>query len=124
VSLTTTIDVLPEAWVLAAHGELDYGECAAFRLRTDQVLRAMPATLVVDFSGVEYLDSSGLGLLLGLSREYGSGGGRLVLVTSETVDGVLEITHLGGVFSVETDVGSALAHLKDTAPPGGAPIPR
>jgi hypothetical protein len=30
VALTMTIDRLAEAWVLAACGELDYGECGAF----------------------------------------------------------------------------------------------
>jgi anti-sigma B factor antagonist len=117
VPLTITIDELAEAWVLSARGELDYGECAAFRMSIDNILRARPAALVVDFSEVEYLDSSGLGLLLSLSQEYGAGGGRQVLVTNETVDGVLDITRLGGVFTIRQDADSALAYLRETAPP-------
>jgi anti-sigma B factor antagonist len=111
-----TIDRLAEAWILAACGELDYGECGAFRLQIDQVLRARPAALVIDFSRIEYLDSSGLGLLLSLWQENGSRGGRQVLVTNETVDSVLDITRLAGVFTIRPDVDSALAYLRQTTP--------
>ena len=114
VALTMTIDRLAEAWVLAACGELDYGECGAFRLQIDNILRARPAALVVDFSRVDYLDSSGLGLLLSLWQENGSRGGRQVLVTNETVDGVLNITRLAGVFTIRPDVDSALAYVRQT----------
>ncbi len=115
--LTITIDRLEEAWLLAACGELDYGECGAFRLQIDKILRVRPATLVVDFSRIDYLDSSGLGLLLSLWQENGSRGGRQVLVTNETVDSILEITRLTGVFTTRPDADSALAYLRQTSPP-------
>lgn len=115
--LAMSIDELPDAWVLSASGDLDYSQCATFRIEIDRILRAVPAAVVVDFSGIEYLDSSGLGLLLSLAREYGEAGGRLVLVTNETVDSVLDMTRLAGVFTIEADVRSALAHLQETEPP-------
>jgi len=116
VAVTIAIDERPDAWVLSAQGELDYSECSAFRLQIDRILRTMPAACVVDFSRIDYLDSSGLGLLLSLSREFGSSGGRLVLVTNETVDGILEITRLEGIFSTAPDVDAAVVHLRETAP--------
>jgi anti-sigma B factor antagonist len=75
----------------------------------------MPPACIVDFSHIDYLDSSGLGLLLSLSREYDQAGGRLVLVTNETIDGILEITRLTGIFSIAPDVDSALLHLRETS---------
>jgi len=119
-AITITLDELPEAWVLAVRGELDYGESAGFRLKIDRILRTMPEAVVVDLSQVTYLDSSGLGLLLSLSRGYEAAGGRLFLVTNETVDSILEITRLAGVFTIEADVGTALALItKPAAPDGG-----
>jgi len=114
VAATITIDERPDAWVLAIAGELDYSKCSAFRQHIDHILTKMPAGCVVDFSDIEYLDSSGLGLLLSLAREYGGAGGRLVLVTNETVDGILEITRLDGLFATAEDVPAALLHLKLT----------
>ena len=119
-SITITLDELPEAWVLAVSGELDYGESAEFRHKIDEILRAMPTAVVVDLSQVSYLDSSGLGLLLSLSRGYETAGGRIFLVTNETVDSILEITRLAGVFTIEADVAAALALItKPAAPDGG-----
>jgi anti-anti-sigma factor len=101
-------------WTLAVSGELDYSECAAFRMQIDRVLKAMPAATIVDMSGIEYLDSSGLGLLLSLSREYGAHGGRLVLVTNGTVDSILELTRLTGIFSIASDPAQAVELSADT----------
>jgi len=101
-------------WTLAVGGELDYSECAAFRMQIDRVLKAMPTGTIVDMSAIDYLDSSGLGLLLSLSREYGAHGGRLVLVTNETVDSILELTRLTGIFSIAADRAQALELLADT----------
>ena len=116
-TITITLDELPEAWVLTVCGELDYGESAGFRLKIDKILRAMPAAIVVDLSQVTYLDSSGLGLLLSLSRGYEAEGGRLFLVTNETVDSILEITRLAGIFTIEADARTALARIREPAAP-------
>ncbi len=99
--MTLTIDLAqePSVWVLTLRGDLDYGECSAFRMSIDRVLKATPPATIVDLSELEYLDSSGLGLLLSLSKEYQALGGNLVLVTNETVDNILSLTRLNGIFS-------------------------
>lgn len=98
-------------WLLTLSGDLDYGECSAFRMNIDKILKSSPAATVIDLAGLEYLDSSGLGLLLSLSKEYGSQGGRLVLVTNETVDNILSLTRLNGIFSTTSSIAEAKAVL-------------
>lgn len=100
MALTIDLAQEPECWVLTLKGDLDYGECANFRMNIDRILKASPPATIVDLSGLEYLDSSGLGLLLALSKEYGAQGGKLVLVTNETVDNILSLTRLNGIFSI------------------------
>ena len=102
-------------WLLTLAGDLDYGECASFRMNIDRILKASPPSTVVDLSELEYLDSSGLGLLLSLSKEYGAQGGRLVLVTNETVDNILSLTRLNGIFSTATSVDEARSVLGEEA---------
>lgn len=89
----------PSTWILSLRGDLDYGECSSFRMNIDRVLKASPPATIVDLSELEYLDSSGLGLLLSLSKEYQAQGGNLILVTNETVDNILSLTRLNGIFS-------------------------
>jgi len=95
-------------WILTLAGDLDYGECAAFRMSIDRILKSAPPATIVDLSGVEYLDSSGLGLLLSLSKEYGAAGGKLVLVTNATVDNILSLTRLNGIFSTAPEMDQAM----------------
>lgn len=47
-------------------GDLDHHGASAVReLIDDEMYRVRPATLNMDLSGVEFMDSSGLGLILG-----------------------------------------------------------
>lgn len=107
MALTLDLTENPSHWLLTLTGDLDYAECSAFRMNIDRILKGSPAATIVDLSGLEYLDSSGLGLLLSLSKEYGAQGGRLVLVTNETVDNILSLTRLSGIFSTAATVPEA-----------------
>lgn len=107
MALTIDLDQESSYWLLKLHGDLDYGECASFRMNIDRILKSGPPATIVDLSDLEYLDSSGLGLLLSLSKEYGAQGGKLVLVTNETVDNILSLTRLNGIFSTAKDVDEA-----------------
>lgn len=113
--LVTDLDQSGPSWVLTLSGDLDYGECASLRMLIDRILRSSPAATVVDLSALDYLDSSGLGLLLSLSKEYGSQGGRLVLVTNETVDNILSLTRLNGIFSTASTMEDAQAVLGEAS---------
>jgi anti-sigma B factor antagonist len=117
VPMTVSIELEPgpDHWTLTLVGELDYGECSVLRMQVDRILQSSPPAVVVDMSGLDYLDSSGLGLLLSLSREYGAQGGRLVLVSNPTVDGILQMTRLHGIFTVSPSLAEAGDLISDTS---------
>lgn len=116
--MALTIDLTQDEdfWVLSLTGELDYAECSTFRMNIDRILKASPRATIVDLSRLDYLDSSGLGLLLSLSKEYGAQGGRLVLVTNETVDNILSLTRLNGIFTIAPDMGQAQELVSEHLP--------
>lgn len=115
MSLSINLDQGEDRWVLSLQGELDYSECAAFRTMIDRILKHAPPATVVDLASLDYLDSSGLGLLLSLSKEYSALGGRLVLVTNESVDNILDLTRLAGLFSCASSLEEAHVMLDDVA---------
>jgi anti-sigma B factor antagonist len=117
-----TIEERANVWIVTARGELDYAYCDTFRVAVERVIHDKPRATIIDLSGVRYLDSSCLGLLLSLHRDYTLAGGRLVLIASETVDSVLSITRLGSIFPSAPDVESALAALAGPAPKVSAAI--
>jgi anti-sigma B factor antagonist len=116
MALAMDLERKPKYWRLCLSGDLDYGECSTFRMSIDRILKSEPRAAVVDLSGLEYLDSSGLGLLLSMSKEYAVVGGRLVLVTNETVDNILSLTRLNGIFATALTMEEAVQVLGHDSP--------
>ncbi len=114
MALGLELEEEPTYWRLALSGELDFGESSRFRLSVDRVLRYRPELVIVDMSGLEYIDSSGLGILLSLSKQYAGGEGQLVLVPSEPVNTVLSVVGLNGVFTTASSMREALASRGST----------
>ena len=76
------IEVAPEADTVTAMltGEIDHHGAGRLReTRDDSVRRTCPRRLVLDFGGVEFMDSSGIGVVLGRYRLMQDMGGKLTL---------------------------------------------
>ena len=66
--------------VAAVSGRIDLRSAPELRDEAMAALAAVDGALVLDLSAVEFIDSSGLGVLIGLERESQRLQGRLVLV--------------------------------------------
>ena len=61
-------------------GELDHHNAAAIREAVDEMVEgALPKPLVLDFEKVPFMDSSGIGLIMGRYRTMESVGGSLMV---------------------------------------------
>jgi anti-sigma B factor antagonist len=67
--------------VAVVTGRLDLRSAAELRTLGTAQLAAANGRLVLDLAGVEFIDSSGLGVLIGLQREAQRLDGRLAIVT-------------------------------------------
>ena len=75
----------------AMRGDLDISSVETAR----SVLESLEGTLVLDLSGIGFIDDSGLGFLVATLKRLGRGGGSLVIrAPSAPVRRVLEITGL------------------------------
>ena len=62
-------------------GEIDHHTASGIRKRIDEETdRLLPQLLVLDFGGVSFMDSSGVGLVMGRYRNVSAHGGRLEAV--------------------------------------------
>jgi anti-sigma B factor antagonist len=69
-----------------------------------------PKRLVVDLSGVSYIDSAGLGAVIEAMQEVEAYGGKFALAgMQETVRSIFKMLQLDQVFSIFPDVDAALA---------------
>jgi anti-anti-sigma factor len=89
--------------VLAVAGEIDTQTTDELRAAVDD-LDVSHLTLVLDLHGVDFVDSSGLGALLGIKKQQERAGGHLRLARlSESVTRIIEITKMDRVFEVADD---------------------
>lgn len=101
--------------VAHVEGELDKLAADAVHSRLDMLLER--GRLVVDLSGVTFLDSAGLHALFGLGRAATERGGRVALAVApgSAAARVVELAHLAGVMPVCATVGDAVARVGDVS---------
>lgn len=107
-------------------GEIDVYTAPLVREKLDEQIHAGRIDLVVDLSDVTFLDSTGLGVLVGRLKLTRTRGGSLRLVgTADRVLKVFSITGLDKVFEIHDTLEAALAAPDAPATaPGDAPTQR
>ena len=100
-----------DGWrVLRLAGEVDVATAPRLRDRLVQLITEGPPRLVVDLSGLTFIDSMGLGALVsGLKRARALGGDLRLAGPTDHVAKVLAITRLDQAFLVGDSVEAALA---------------
>jgi anti-anti-sigma factor len=94
---------------IALIGRLDVSAAAAVREVLHEALDLGMGDLVVDLSGVEVVDATGLGVLLGADRRAKLLGRRIVLRdASPRVMRILRVTRLYRVLTLDTPVAQAV----------------
>jgi anti-sigma B factor antagonist len=96
--------------VVAVRGEVDVATAPRLREQLIALVAQGETRLVVDLEAVDFLDSTGLGVLIGALKRVRLAGGDLSLVcTHARILKVLEITGLTQVFAVHPTVDAAAA---------------
>jgi len=108
VELSVTSRSQGDHLVLALAGEIDL--YTAPRLQTEltaALAAAESGQIVVDMSGVEFCDSTGMNVLLAAHRQATEKGGDLTLAAPRApVRKILEVTGLQSVFTIHDDLAS------------------
>jgi anti-sigma B factor antagonist len=99
-----------ERVVMHLGGEIDVYTAPLVREKLDEQILSGRTDLVIDLSKVSFLDSTGLGVLVGRLKLTRSRGGHLRLAgADDRVLKVFSITGLDKVFEIHPDLESALA---------------
>src|SRR6266478_1407037 len=100
--------------VLRLHGRFATGQDSAYlRARTDEIKGSDYSKVLADFSQVSYIDSTGIGFLIGIYTSIlKNANGHFVLANlNRRVLDVLELTRLTNVIPIYPDVESAFEAL-------------
>ncbi|HEY0936755.1 MAG TPA: STAS domain-containing protein, partial [Trebonia sp.] len=99
--------------VVRIDGECDAGSTAALRESLLGVLAANPARVVLDLSGLDFLDCAGARVLVAVGRRATLLGGTLaVAALTDPVARLLQVTGLGARLAVFPAVDAALAAVR------------
>jgi len=96
--------------VVKVRGELDVFSSPRLREQLLDVIDTGPIRLVVDLSDVTFLDSTGLGVLVGIYHRLRARNGTMSFVgANERVRRVFHVTQLTKIFMLYDDLEQALA---------------
>jgi len=108
-----TVDQLAEDVVrVSLSGELDLSRTLLLDSELQAVEATHPQALVIDLSGLDFLDSTGIARLLGARRRARRGGWQLLLVRGGTaVERLMHLAAMDRAFRFVDDPDEALAAL-------------
>ena len=86
---------------------LDASMAENFKSEVKTIVDGGARHLVVDFSGVQFMDSSGLGALVGSLKYIGAGGVIEIANPCDAVQKVLRLTRMNKVFPVRDSLPTA-----------------
>jgi anti-anti-sigma factor len=105
--------------VLDIEGAIKLGESAEFFSNAlDTVLRKEKTNVVINFSGINYIDSTGMGELIGYLSKF-SGQNRQVLLVNPSgrILKLLKVVRLDKVFKIFPDEDSAVEYAEGRTEP-------
>ena len=79
--------------------------------------RALDMEMLCDMQDVDFIDSSGVGAILTLNKNFEADQGRIVFHSfSPTVSGMIKLLNLGKILNVSEDLDSARKKLVEVSP--------
>ena len=110
--MTLNEEKLGHVLVLNLAGDIDLTGAKLFRERIVQVLDRGEQALLIDFTDVTYINSTGLSVLILAAKRLGGSNGKLALTgVTDSIQRVLKITGLTSLFAILPTRVEALALL-------------
>ena len=98
--------------IIEVEGQVDLYSAPEFKERTARVIGAGAACVIIDLSRVTFMDSTGLGVLVGvLKRTRSARADLLLVVTDYDIERLFELTGLDEVFRIYRSRDDALETL-------------
>jgi anti-sigma B factor antagonist len=110
VDLTLATQEVEGATIVAVGGEIDVYTAPRLRDKITELVADGVYNLIIDMEGVEFLDSTGLGGLVGGLKKVRAHDGSLRLIcTQERLLKIFRITGLAKVFTIHDSAAAAVA---------------
>lgn len=98
--------------IVTVSGELDHHIAAKLRTKIDSMLGGEVKNIIFDFSELVFMDSSGVGMIMGRYKAVQKAGGSVIVAAARPqVERILKISGLMNIVRVEKSVGQAIKKI-------------
>lgn len=98
--------------LVVTEGELDHHLATKIRREIDAAISADTRNIIFDFSGLTFMDSSGIGMIMGRYKKSQKYGGKVIVAAPKPqVKRILEISGLLNIITLEPSVKKALKRM-------------
>lgn len=104
---------LDDKIIVTLQGELDHHSAEEVRTRVDDILdKDGYKNLIFNFSGVNFMDSSGIGAVIGRYKKLSLRGGKVCLTNvTPTVKRIFELSGMFKIISMYDNIEEALRNI-------------
>lgn len=101
--------------IVKVKGELDHHTAAQTKeLIRGELSKEIAINLILDFNGLKFIDSSGVGMILGRYKEVQDLGGKMAIVgVNHTVQKIITLSGINKIMGVFSTEKQAIAHMKE-----------
>ena len=101
--------------IISLHGKIMGGpEATEINEKFNQLIDEKKLKIVIDLDNVEWMNSSGLGILIGAVSLFRNNNGQLRIINvSERIQNLLKITKLAGIFETSSSLEEAISSFKN-----------
>ena len=108
-AMILTTNPIADGFVVLIQGDIDYSRSSELRAELMGLLKKPVARLVIDLTGVSYMDSSGVAVLVEALQTQRKRSQKLVLCSLQPkVKGIFEIARLHTVFTITATSAEAV----------------
>ena len=105
--------VEPDVTIVELTGHLNLGnELMAIEAAVKRVIGEGARKLVIDVTRLDYIDSAGIGMMVGCNGQMDRAGGKMRVAGAQgTVAKSFEVVHMNRIAPLDADVNAALRNL-------------
>lgn len=105
--------------VISVEGELDLSTAPRLKWMLLDSLEGDGCRVVADLSLVTFMDSTALGVLVGVQRKLAADAQLAIVCTSENVLQIFEFSGIDSAFAIFPTLDQALVHVRSQVAPAG-----